>query len=109
MPPKHDVSIFGYYIKEMGNDIHLFSKYNQCDGAHQGEAYRDTLSVDGKLYDQVFFAKIIPNKLHKDFKNLGMKPCSSRQIYSRADSVRKKMPGFGERRFLMVENVTGVL
>ena len=52
--------------------------------------------------------KIIPKELDKDFKDLGMTPCSLRDIYSRADTVRKQVPGFGDRKFLVVENVVGI-
>lgn len=108
VPPKHNVRVFGSYIKETRNDLHLFSKFQQCEVSQEEIPYQDTLSVDGKLYYKVFFVEIIPKKLHKDFKNLGMVPCSLRDIYSKRDTVRKQVPGFGERKFLVVEDVVGV-
>lgn len=106
--PKYNVLAFGSFIKETDNDFYLFSKFQQCEDSPEGIPYQDTLSVDGKLYYQVFFVKIIPKKLHKDFRNLGMVPCSLREIYSKGDTIRNQVPGFGERKFLVVDNVVGV-
>lgn len=105
--PKYNVLAFGSFIKEVGNDFYLFSKY-ECDPVFANPLYLDTLSVDSKLHHGVFFVKIIPQKLHKNFRNLDMVQCSLREIYSRGDTLRKQVPGFGERDFLVVDNVVGV-
>jgi hypothetical protein len=109
--PKHDVSMFGSYIKEVGNSYHLFSIGQQCDNPvyPEGTPYVDTLTVDGKLYRQVFFVQVIPKNLDKNAKNLeNLVPCVLRDIMAN-DSVRKEMPGFGNRRFLVIEKVVGLM
>jgi|GEM_PF-1469499 len=107
--PKHDYDISGAYVAEAGNSFHIFTRYG-CDAAlPETRPYEDTLTVDGTLYHRVIFVKIVPEQLQKNYKNLDMETCSHRKIYAKGDSVRKQVPGFGERRFLMVENVTGVL
>lgn len=106
--PKYKVLMYGSHIKETGNDLHIFSRTLPCDDLPQGITYQDTLSVDGKLYNQVFFVRIIPKKLHKNYRNLDLELCEMRNIFSKEDTVRKQVPGFGERKFLVVENVVGV-
>jgi hypothetical protein len=106
--PKSDVTSRGVYIMSTGNDYHLFSKI-YCDAPYPDNLFIDTLMVEDKLHQQVFFVRIIPKNLDKDFKNLNMTPCSFREIYSKGDTVRKPMPGFGDRKFLVVENVVGVI
>jgi hypothetical protein len=107
--PKHDVSMFGSYIKEVGNLYHLFSRGQQCDNPvyPEGTPYIDSLTVDEKIYRGVFFVQVIPDNLHKNAKNLdNLIPCVLRDIMAN-DSVRKEMPGFGSRKFLVVEKVVG--
>jgi hypothetical protein len=105
--PKSDITTRGSYILSTGNEYHLFSKI-YCNDPYPENVFIDTLTVEGKLYQQVFFVRIIPENLDKDFKNLNMTPCSLREIYSKGDTIRKQMPGFSERKFLVVENVVGV-
>lgn len=105
-PPKHKITVNGTFIRGLGDNYYLFSKL-LCDT--RPEVPRDTLTVDGVVYHQVFFAKIISKNLDKDFNTLNFTPCSpSIEIYSKADTVRKQVPGFGERKFLVVEDVVGV-
>lgn len=107
--PKHDYDIFGAYIAEAGNSFHIFTRYG-CDSAlPETMPYMDTLTVDETLYHRVFFVKIVPEQLYKNYKNLDMETCSHRKIYAKGDSLRKQVPGFGERKFLVMTNVTGVL
>lgn len=106
--PKSKISIFGSFVKKVGNDYYLFSKYQQCDEIRVLSSYSDSLTVDGRLYNQVYFVKIIPKNLHKDWNSLDMAPCSLRDVYARKDSSRQKVPGFGERKFLLIEDVVGV-
>lgn len=107
IPPKHDVLTFGSYIKQVDNNYHIFSKH-QCGDGYLESSFPDTLTVNGKLYRQVFFVHIIPSKLDKDFRNLDIVQCSLREIYSKGDTLRKSVAGFGNRQFLVVENVVGV-
>ena len=106
--PKSDVTIRGSYIKELAGDYHIFSK-RYCDGTYLETAAIDTLTIDNQLYHQVYFVKIIPKNLKKDFRNLNMTPCDVREIYAKGDTLRKQMPGYGDRKFLVVENVVGVI
>lgn len=110
--PKYDIKLFGSYIKEVGNSYHLFSIGQQCDNPvyPEGTPYIDTLTIDDKLYRQVFFVQVIPKKLHKTAKNLdNLIPCVLREIMVKGDTARKQMPGYGERKFLVVENVVGFI
>jgi len=104
--PKHKVRLNGTFIREVNEGYWLFSKLS-CD--NKPEVYKDTLTLDGTVYHQVFFAKIIPEKLDKDYKNLDLAPCSpSIDVYAKNDTLRKQVPGFGDREFLVMENVVGV-
>lgn len=105
--PSHDIRTFGSYIKEINEDYHIFSKIECGDGYIQS-SFPDTLTVNGKLYRKVFFVHIIPSKLDKDFRNLNIVQCSLREIFSKGDTLRKSVPGFGNRKFLVVDNVVGV-
>lgn len=109
--PKHDVSMFGSYIKEVGNSYHLFSRAQEnCNNGTtyaENAPFIDTLTVDGKMYRHVFFVQVIPKNLDKKAKNLdNLIPCVLRDIMAN-DSVRKEMPGFGRRKFLVIEDVVG--
>lgn len=105
-PPKHKITVNGTFIKELEDNYSLFSKL-LCSTSP--EVYKDTLTVDGVVYYHVFFVKIIPDKLDKNYNNLNFAPCSpSIEIYSKTDTVRKQVPGFGERKFLVVDDVVGI-
>lgn len=106
--PKYDVNILGYYIKKTSDDLYLFSRIQQCDDLSEIAWHIDTLTVDGRVYHHVFFAKIVPEKLYGNLKNIDVELCESRQIISNGDTLRKQVPGYGNRQFLVVEDVVGV-
>lgn len=112
-PSKHDVLLFGSFIKEVDNSYHLFSRAQEnCNNGvsyAENAPYIDTLTVEGKLYRHVFFVQVIPAKLDKNYKNLeNLVPCVLRDIYVDGDTLRKEITGFGTRKFLVAENVVGL-
>jgi hypothetical protein len=106
--PRSEISVFGSFVMNVGEDYYLFTKYQQCDEVREVSSYNDSLTVNGRLYNQVYFVKIIPKNLHKDWNSLDMEPCSLRDVFARKDSSRQRVPGFGEREFLVIEDVVGV-
>lgn len=106
--PRHKTGMHGTFIGEGGNNYYLFTRL-RCDSVPP-EVGRDTLTLNGRLYYHVFVAEIIRSKLDKDFRDMDFSPCgNAHEIYAKGDTVRKQVPGFGQREFLVVENVVGVL
>lgn len=69
---------------------------------------KDTLRLGDSLYHFVFFAKIVPDKLSKDYKNIPSHPGALHFLYVKGNFSRKKLPGFGSKEFAVVEDVVGV-
>lgn len=108
-PPKSvRFTIDGTFIKKEADDYYLFSKL-LCNSVKPPQVYHDTLTVNGELYHQVFFAKIISKNLDKDYRNMNFTFCAgTNYIYSKGDSVRKEIPGYGSRKFKVLEDMVGV-
>lgn len=104
--PKHDLRISSSFIQAEQDNYYLFTGHGRVisDG-YVNE--KDTLTIGDSLYTFVFFAKIVPNKLHKEYDDIPSSPLLHK-LYVRGVFIRKPIPGYGNREFAVVEDVVGV-
>lgn len=105
--PKHDINTTALFLEEGQDKYYLFSG---MDG-HIKEYFNkeeDTITVNDTLYRYVFFAKIVREKLNKRYNNVPDYPLGQKQLFIKGGLVRKQVPGYGSREFLVAEDVVGV-
>ncbi|AWV97527.1 hypothetical protein [Arcticibacterium luteifluviistationis] len=103
--PNRDGSVSCFYLREAQENYHLFSKLSTRHSEFFNDS--DTVTIDGVLYDELFFAKIIKEDLHKNFNDYNLNPTFPNLLYYKGSFERKKIPG-EDRAFLVLEEIVGV-
>lgn len=105
--PKHDIRVHGQLIEVAEDNYFLFrGTGGTIREGHVSE--KDTLTIGDSLHRFVFFAKIIPDRLSRDFNNIPSFPTALHILYVRGSFARQAVPGYGSREFVVVDGVVGV-
>lgn len=108
-PPKHDLTVFGYYLKEAQDKYYLI----QCSSIQGGlgkEIFSegDSISIDGQIYHDILFAKIDQANLKEDFNYINYNFNRSVVLWVNGSFERKQVPGEGLREYLVLDNIVGI-
>lgn len=105
--PKHDLRITGNFIRAEQDNYYLFTG----NGRVISDGYiteKDSLLINDSLYKFVFFARIIPERLDKEYDGIPSHPSTLYKLYIKGNFVKKPVSGYGNREFAVAEDVVGV-
>ena len=104
--PKRDMTVTGFYLKESQDQYYMIQK----SGGRNIELFTesDTITINGKLYTHIFFAKLDPKNFRNGYDHLDYNFGYRVVMFVRGDFERKKVPGEGPKEYLVLENVVGI-